>query len=70
MHSTTIRKVVGSISYEVVGFLNWSNSYSLTVALGSTQPLTERVPGMFMGIKGGLLVRKADNVIAICEPTV
>jgi hypothetical protein len=41
------------------------------MAPGSTQPLTEmstrNLPG---GVKGGLAVRKADNLTAICQPIV
>jgi hypothetical protein len=33
------RKITGSISIEFVGFFNWLNPSSRTVALGSTQPL-------------------------------
>jgi hypothetical protein len=33
----------------------------------STQPL-RGVPGIFLGVKGGRLARKADNFTAICEP--
>jgi hypothetical protein len=38
-------------------------------ALGSTQPLTEMSTRNFLGGKGQL-VQKADNLNAICEPTV
>jgi hypothetical protein len=37
--------------------------------LGSTQPLTEMSTGNLPGGKGRLEV-KADNLTAICEPTV
>jgi hypothetical protein len=40
-HTTTSRKVAGSIPDEVIGFFNWPNPSSLIMALGSTQPLTE-----------------------------
>jgi hypothetical protein len=39
------------------------------MALGSTQPLTEMNNGIFLGSKGRP-ARKADNLTAICEPTV
>jgi hypothetical protein len=39
-HDATNRKVVGS-SPDEVDFLNLANSSSRTIALGSTQPLTE-----------------------------
>jgi hypothetical protein len=35
------QKVAGSIPDEVTGFFNWRNPSSRTLALGSTQPLTE-----------------------------
>jgi hypothetical protein len=38
------------------------------MALGLTRPLTEMVPGIFPGVKGGRLERKADNLTVICEP--
>jgi hypothetical protein len=40
-HYATIRKVAGSIPYEVIGFFSWPNLSTSTMALGSTQPLTE-----------------------------
>jgi hypothetical protein len=41
-HCATNRKVVGSSPDEVIGFFfNWRNPSSRTMALGSTQPLTE-----------------------------
>jgi hypothetical protein len=36
------------------------------MALGLTQYLTER--GIFLGVKGGRVARKAENLTAICEP--
>jgi hypothetical protein len=36
------------------------------MALGSIQPLTEWLPGIFLGVKGRP-ARKADNLTAICE---
>jgi hypothetical protein len=40
-HYATNRKVAGSIPDEVIWFFNWPNPSSHTMALGSTQPLTE-----------------------------
>jgi hypothetical protein len=40
------------------------------MALGWNQPLTEMSTRNFLGVKGGLLARKADNLTAICEPIV
>jgi hypothetical protein len=51
-------------------FFSLPNPFSHTMALGSTQPLTERrtrdLPG---GVKGGQRI-KADNLTAICESIV
>jgi hypothetical protein len=58
-----------SISYEIIGFFNWSNPSSRTVALGLTQPLTEVSTGIFLKGKEQP-ERGADNLTAICEPTV
>jgi hypothetical protein len=41
-------------------FLNWPNPSSRTVALGSTQLLTET--GIFLGVKGGRLSRNGGNL--------
>jgi hypothetical protein len=45
------------------------NPSSRTMALGSTQPLTEISTRNLLGGKG-LPTRKADNLTAICEPIV
>jgi hypothetical protein len=51
------RKVSGS-SPDEVDFFNGPNPSSRTMSLGSTQPLIEmRVPGMFLGGKGGRRIR-------------
>jgi hypothetical protein len=60
---------VVSIPDEVIGFLNLPNPYSRTMALGSTQPLTEISTRNLPGRKGRS-AHKADNLTAICEPTV
>jgi hypothetical protein len=52
-----------------IGFFKWSNPSSRIVALGSTKPLTETSTRNIPGGKGRL-ARKADNLTAICEPTV
>jgi hypothetical protein len=59
----------GSIPDEVIGFFNWPNPYSRTMALESSQPLTEmktrNLPeGKRQPTSG------ADNLTAICEPIV
>jgi hypothetical protein len=38
-HYATSRKVAGTIPDELIGFFNWSNPSSRTMALRSTQPL-------------------------------
>jgi hypothetical protein len=68
MHYTTSRNVTGSIP-DVVGFFNWPNTSGRTMALGSTQPLTEMSIRDHPGAKGRP-ARKADNFTAICEPIV
>jgi hypothetical protein len=60
---------VGSISHEVIGFFNLPIPSSRTMALESTQPLTDMSTSNLPGGKG-LPVRKADNLTAVCEPTV
>jgi hypothetical protein len=52
-----------------VDFFNLSNPSSRTMALGSTQPLTEMSTGNLHGGKGRM-ARKADNLTAIYELTV
>jgi hypothetical protein len=50
-------------------FSNLPNPSSRTMALGSTQPLTEMSTRNLPGGKGRP-ARKADNLTAICEPIV
>jgi hypothetical protein len=50
-------------------FLIWPNPSSSTRALGSLQPLTEMSTRNLPGCKEGL-AHKADNLTAICGPTV
>jgi hypothetical protein len=66
---TTSRKVAGSIPYEVIEFFTWPNPSSRTMALESTQPLTEMSTRNFPGDKWRP-VPKADNLTALCEPIV
>jgi hypothetical protein len=35
------QQVVNSITDDVIGFFNWPNTFRCTMALGSTQPITE-----------------------------
>jgi hypothetical protein len=60
---------MGSSPDEVDFFFNLPNPSSCAMALGSTQPLTEMSTRNLLGGKGRL-VCKADNLAAICEPTV
>jgi hypothetical protein len=58
--------VLGSIPDEAIGFFNWPNPSSRTMALGSIHPLTEMSIRNLSGGKGRLK-RKADNLTVICE---
>jgi hypothetical protein len=60
---------MGSISDEIIGFLNWPNPSSHTMALGPTQPPTEMSTRNLPGGKGQL-ARGADNLIAFYEPII
>jgi hypothetical protein len=68
-HYATSQKVAGSIPDEVTGFFNWPNSSSRTMALGSTQPLTEMSTRNLPGGEGQP-ARGADSLTAICEQIV
>jgi hypothetical protein len=68
-HYATSREIAGSIPDEIIGFFNWPNLSSRTMALGSTQPVTEMSTRNFPGGKVQP-VREADNLTAICEPIV
>jgi hypothetical protein len=57
----------GSVPNEIIGFYNWPNPSSCTVALGSTQPVTGMSASNFGGCKGWP-VHKADNLTAVSEP--
>jgi hypothetical protein len=50
-------------------FFNWPNYSSHTMALGSTQPLTEMSTTNLPGGKVWL-VREPDNLTVVCEPIV
>jgi hypothetical protein len=65
-HHATSRNVAGSYPDEVIELLNLRNPSSCTVALGSTQPLTEMIT---RNLPGGQRrpAPKADNLTAICE---
>jgi hypothetical protein len=55
--------------HEVTGFFYCPNPSSRTMALESTQPLTEMSTRNLPGSKGRP-EHKADNLTAICEPIV
>jgi hypothetical protein len=65
-HYATSRKVAGSNPDEVIIFFNWHNPSSRTMALGSTQPLTEMSTRNLPGGKGAPAL-KADNLTAMCK---
>jgi hypothetical protein len=65
----TLRKFAGSIPEEVIGFFNLPNPSSRSMALGSTQPLTEMSIRNLPGGKGRP-ARKADQLAAMCESIV
>jgi hypothetical protein len=58
--------MAGSNPDEAIGSLNWPNPSSRTIALGSTQLLTEMSTRNLPGGKGRP-AREADNLTAICE---
>jgi hypothetical protein len=47
----------GGFDSQCIGFFNWPNPSSRTMALGSTQPLTEMSTRILPGVKGGRSVR-------------
>jgi hypothetical protein len=57
------------IPNEVTAIFNWPNPSSRNMALGLTQPLTEKST---RNLPGGeeWPAHKGDNLTAICEPTV
>jgi hypothetical protein len=66
-HYATSQKAAGSIPNEVIEFLNLPNLSSRTMALGSTQPLTEMSTRNVPGDKGRPVLL-AYNLTSICEP--
>jgi hypothetical protein len=68
-HYATNRKVTGSIPDEVIRFFNWPNPSRPTMALGSTQPLTETSTKNLPGGKGRQ-EREAENLTGIRESIV
>jgi hypothetical protein len=68
-HYATSRKVASSIANEVTGFFDRPKPSSRTMALGLTQPLTEKSTRK-LPMGKGRPSRKADNLTAIFEPIV
>jgi hypothetical protein len=68
-HYATSRKVVGSIPNVVTWYFIRPNLSSRTMALGSTQSLTEMSTRNLAGGKKRP-ARRADNISAIYEPNV
>jgi hypothetical protein len=60
---------MGSIPNEVIGFFNWPNPFSFTMALGLTQPLIEMSTSN-LPEGNGQPACKADNLTTVCESTV
>jgi hypothetical protein len=56
-YCATNRKVAGSIPDPLIGIFHSHNPSDRTMALGSTQPLTEMSTREFPGGKGGRCVR-------------
>jgi hypothetical protein len=57
---------MNSIPNEIIGFFNLPNPSNHTIALGSTQPLTEMSTRDLPAAKGQPAC-KADNLTGICE---
>jgi hypothetical protein len=68
-HYATSWKIMSSIPDEAIGFFNWPNPSSPTLAQGSTQPIIEMSTRNRPGGKGRP-VHKADDLTAICEKIV
>jgi hypothetical protein len=56
-HYATRLKVATSLPNEVIGFFNWPNPFSRTMALESTQPLKQMSTKNIPGVKGDRSVR-------------
>jgi hypothetical protein len=69
MHYATSRKVAGLNPDKVIGFFNLCNPSSHIMVLELTQPLKEISTGNLPEGKAQPM-QKADNLTAICEPTV
>jgi hypothetical protein len=69
LHNATSRKVERSSPDEVDFFFKLPNPFSRTMALRSTQPLTEMSTRNLPGGKGRP-ARRSDKLTDICEPIV
>jgi hypothetical protein len=67
--SASSRKVADSNPNEVIGFFNWPNPSSRTMALESAQPLN-RNEYLESSWGKGRPAREPDNLAAICEPII
>jgi hypothetical protein len=67
-HFATSRKFAGSCP-DAVDFLNLPNPSSRTMALGSTQPLTEMSTRNLAGGKERP-ARRADTLTTFCDPII
>jgi hypothetical protein len=68
--NVTCRKDAGLFPDKVIGFFNWPNPSNRTMALGSTQPLTEMSSKNPPGVMGCRPARKVNNFAANYEPIV
>jgi hypothetical protein len=68
-HCAASRKVAGSITDEVIGFLIDLFLLDALWHWGRSQPLTEMSTGNYLGGKGWPTL-KADSLTAVCEPIV
>jgi hypothetical protein len=68
-HYATSRNVVGLFSDEVIGFFIWHSPSSRSMALDSSQPVTEMSTRNLPRSKGWQ-GHKADNLTTICESIV
>jgi hypothetical protein len=62
-HYATNQKVAGSVLNEVM--VNWPNPSSHTIALGSTQPLTEMSTRNFLGVKASQSIRLTTSLPSV-----
>jgi hypothetical protein len=61
------REVASFIPSEVIGFFSWPNSFSRSMALGSTQPLTEMSTRDLLGVKCGRSIRLTTSLLFVSQ---